>query len=165
MSLITSLPLSISPCQKKKKIAAFGTSKFPNPYVYKLCISFGDRNRRKSFLINKSRYGEIEVRQNTKFEVRIESSGNEMQESVRMDGSLLEKLARWSDHVDDGADPFTRGVAVGLGAGVVTEAPASGELFRVKDKVSVSSSGIVANFFRTCLRAGRRMGLLKHMLV
>jgi len=37
----------------------------------------------------------------------------------------------------------------------------SRELLRFNDDVSVSSSGIVANFFRTCLRAGRRIGLLK----
>ena len=35
----------------------------------------------------------------------------------------------------------------------------SGVLLRVKEDVSVSS-GIVANFLRTCFRAGRRMGLL-----
>jgi hypothetical protein len=33
------------------------------------------------------------------------------------------------------------------------------ELLLVREEVSVSS-GVVANFFRTCLRAGRRMGLL-----
>lgn len=35
----------------------------------------------------------------------------------------------------------------------------SGVLLRVKEAVSVSS-GIVANFFSTCLSAGRRIGLL-----
>ena len=35
----------------------------------------------------------------------------------------------------------------------------SGVLLRVKDEVSVSS-GIVANFLRTCFSAGRRIGLL-----
>ena len=44
--------------------------------------------------------------------------------------------------------------------GVTAAVFTSGVLLRVKDEVSVSSSGIVANFFKTCLRAGRRMGLL-----
>ena len=35
----------------------------------------------------------------------------------------------------------------------------SGVLLRVKEEVSFSS-GIVANFFNTCLSAGRRIGLL-----
>lgn len=37
--------------------------------------------------------------------------------------------------------------------------PFSGVLFRVTEESSISS-GIVANFLRTCLRAGRRIGLL-----
>ena len=40
-----------------------------------------------------------------------------------------------------------------------TCATVSGVLLQVKDEVSVSS-GMVENFFRTCLRAGRRIGLL-----
>lgn len=63
------------------------------------------------------------------------------------------------DYEDDEV-PFTRGVAVASGAEVVAEVSISGELLRVNEDVSVSSSGIVANFFKTCLRAGRRMGLL-----
>src|ERR1700683_5317515 len=42
----------------------------------------------------------------------------------------------------------------------VSGVPLSGELLRFKEDVSVSSSGIVANSFKTCLSAGRRMGLL-----
>lgn len=75
-----------------------------------------------------------------------------------MEGGLLGKLARRSNHVDDGILPFT---VVGCGVEVVAAASTSGELLRVKEYVSVSSSGMVANFFRTCLRAGRRIGLLK----
>lgn len=37
--------------------------------------------------------------------------------------------------------------------------PFSGVLLRVREESSVSS-GMVANFLRTCLRAGRRIGLL-----
>ena len=64
--------------------------------------------------------------------------------------------------VDGEAVPFTRGVsaAIVFGVEVVAELSISGELLRVKEDVSVSSSGIVANFFSTCLSAGRRMGLL-----
>lgn len=64
--------------------------------------------------------------------------------------------------VDGEAVPFTRGVsdAVAFGVEAVAELSISGELLRVKEDVSVSSSGIVANFFSTCLSAGRRMGLL-----
>lgn len=43
---------------------------------------------------------------------------------------------------------------------VVAAVNVSGDDLRVSDEVSFSSSGIVANFFKTCLRAGRRMGLL-----
>jgi hypothetical protein len=57
--------------------------------------------------------------------------------------------------------PFTSGGVVATsGEEVVAEDAISGELLRVNDDVSASSSGIVANFFRTCLSAGRRIGLL-----
>lgn len=52
-----------------------------------------------------------------------------------------------------GADGFCSGVAV---LSVLTS---SGVLLRVREEVSVSS-GIVANFLRTCFSAGRRIGLL-----
>jgi hypothetical protein len=52
----------------------------------------------------------------------------------------------------DGWSPVEAVAAVSVGT--------SGDDLRVNDDVSVSSSGIVANFFKTCLRAGRRMGLL-----
>lgn len=64
------------------------------------------------------------------------------------------------DYADDAAVPFTRGAAVASGVSVVASGSISGELLRVKEDVSVSSSGIVANFLKTCLSAGRRMGLL-----
>jgi len=55
--------------------------------------------------------------------------------------------------VVSGADGFCSGVAV---LSVLTS---SGVLLRVREEVSVSS-GIVANFLRTCFSAGRRIGLL-----
>ena len=78
--------------------------------------------------------------------------------SVDIPVKIFSSSAR--DYADDEAVPFTRGAAVSSGVSVVAEGSLSGELLRVKEDVSVSSSGIVANFFKTCLSAGRRMGLL-----
>ena len=64
-------------------------------------------------------------------------------------------------YAEEDAFPFTWAGGVAGGFAVELDAATvSGVLLRVKDEVSVSSSGIVANFFKTCLRAGRRMGLL-----
>lgn len=46
-----------------------------------------------------------------------------------------------------------------MGFAVATAGGDSMVLLRVRDEVSVSS-GMVENFLSTCLRAGRRMGLL-----
>ena len=58
------------------------------------------------------------------------------------------------------AVPFSRAVPGASPLAAVPEVPLSGEFMRVKEDVSASSSSIVANFFKTCLSAGRRMGLL-----
>jgi hypothetical protein len=60
-----------------------------------------------------------------------------------------------------GAVPFRSGI-IGDCSGVAVSGSCpiiSGVLLRVNEDVSVSS-GIVENFFKTCLRAGRRIGLL-----
>jgi len=46
------------------------------------------------------------------------------------------------------------------GLGAVDTSAFRGSLFPVNEEVSVSS-GIVANFFKTCFNAGRRIGLLR----
>lgn len=51
------------------------------------------------------------------------------------------------------------GASISFGS-VIRGRSCSGVLLRVREEVSVSS-GMVENFFRTCLRAGRRMGLLE----
>jgi hypothetical protein len=60
------------------------------------------------------------------------------------------------------AIPLTRRVASGVSGGVVVDWPSEpvGVVLPVKEDVSVSS-GIVENFFSTCLSAGLRMGLLR----
>jgi hypothetical protein len=57
--------------------------------------------------------------------------------------------------------PFTSGIMGGSGRLDVADPSASGGvLLPVSEDVSVSS-GIVANFFKTCFNAGRRIGLLR----
>lgn len=73
---------------------------------------------------------------------------------------LLASLASESDEgvvVDADAD-------VGLACFRLVPCSFSGVLLRVREGSSVSS-GMVANFLRTCLRAGRRIGLLCKGLV
>jgi hypothetical protein len=57
--------------------------------------------------------------------------------------------------------PFTSGIMGASGKLDVADPSASGGvLLPVSEGVSVSS-GIVANFFKTCFNAGRRIGLLR----
>lgn len=70
--------------------------------------------------------------------------------------------SRWDSHTGQGGlVPLASGRIGGsfLLDDAVISASDAVELLLVTEEVSVSS-GMVANFFRTCLRAGRRMGLL-----
>jgi len=130
-------------------------------------------DKRKSFLIKKAS-GEVQVpveHQGGRVKKRC-LSRHLLRRTNRVGGrssvDILVETLSWSVRgyaADEDAVPFTRGVSVGVACACAVEAVAevsiSGELLRVKEDVSVSSSGIVANFFKTCFRAGRRMGLLK----